>query len=247
MLGDMTSSTVLTAAPVTGRIVSPAWARLRYGLLALFGVVLLGMLTMGVRPATFTDFGAALSQGRVSAVTVVDEMPEGWSGTSTVEIRWHDGLLPRYTQVRQVRAGSGPEVTTSNDRDLHVVHGSITDELRLYAPDVTVNAAERASTTFQVANWHVPAWVTILALFGAALTVTLLITAPEPLLATRWAWFWALVSPVGFIALPLFLLLGIPRTGAVELPYSKAGRLTGGWSFILFCFLAPSLVPGLRL
>lgn len=64
MLGDMTSSTVLTSPPVTGRIVSPAWARLRYGLLALFGVILLGMLTMGVRPATFTDFGAALSQGR---------------------------------------------------------------------------------------------------------------------------------------------------------------------------------------
>ena len=97
------------------------------------------------------------------------------------------------------------------------------------------------STQFYFRDWVVPGWVTTLSLLVFALTIGLLLTSPEPRLATRWAWFWALVSPLGIVALPVYLLFGIPRTGAVERPYTRAGRLTGGWSFILFCILLAPL------
>lgn len=119
--------------------------------------------------------------------------------------------------------------------------GDLAPELNQYAPaPLTITHAQPDTTQFHVRDWIVPGWVTFLALAAWAFTLGLLITAPEPLLATRWAWFWAIMSPLGVVAMPVFLLFGIPRTGAIERPYTKAGRLTGGWAFILFCIL---LVP----
>lgn len=244
MLGDMNTS-FDAPTPLVGRTVSPTWARLRYALLAACVVVVVAAVALGIRPASWSELGRALNRGEVTQVTILNALEPGQVGEVTAEIRWHDGFMPRTTSVRQLREGlpgtSGSTIWTSEERTLHEVHGDLAPELNAYASaPLTITTAFPDSTQFHIRDWIVPGWVTVLALMVAALTIGLLITSPEPLLATRWAWFWALMSPLGIVTLPVYLLFGVPRTGAVERPYTRAGRLTGGWSFILFCIL---LVP----
>ena len=62
--------------------------------------------------------------------------------------------------------------------------------------------------------------------------VLLLATVPEPRWATRWAWFWAFITPLGVVALPLFALGSVPLPGRPA-PRPPGHRLTGGWAFLL--------------
>ncbi len=245
MLSDMSSTSFDTRLPVAGRTVPASVARIRYALLAALVVVALGAVAFGVRPASWAELTRAIDHGRVTEVTVLNALEPGQTGEVSPEIRWHDGFMPRTTSVRQVRPGTlgetGSSIWTSEDRPLHQVTGDLAPALNEYAAaPVKITTAQPVSTQFYIRDWIVPGWVTVLALAAWAFTISLVITAPEPLLATRWAWFWAIMSPLGVVAMPLFLLFGIPRTGAIERPYSRAGRLTGGWAFILFCIL---LVP----
>lgn len=230
-----------------GRPVSPVWAALRYGLLALFGAVAIGIVAFGVRPASFGELADHLRTGRVSQVTLVGELPETSTGSSTVEVRWHDGALPRFTNVWQVR-GTPEQQVSSAGVHLQMVRGSVVEHLDAHAPSPlsVTHIAERPSVTWTLVGWEVPGWVVIAALVGAAGLLFLVISGPQTLLATRWAWFWALTSVVGFAAVPVFLLWGQPRTGEPELPSTPAGRLTGGWAFLLFGVLAATLFPGPR-
>jgi hypothetical protein len=57
----------------------------------------------------------------------------------------------------------------------------------------------------------------------------LLMIGPHPWRATRWAWFWLLLPPVGNV---VFLLLSGPTPG-VPRPRNPRRRLTGGWAFWL--------------
>jgi hypothetical protein len=76
----------------------------------------------------------------------------------------------------------------------------------------------------------VPTGVVAAALLLTLCGVGLLVAGPEPWRATRWAWFWlVLTSP--FVSV-LFLLLSGP-TVAVPGPRNPRRRLTGGWAFLL--------------
>ncbi|MDO5534001.1 MAG: hypothetical protein Q4F65_05055 [Propionibacteriaceae bacterium] len=220
----------------------------RYAVLALLVAVGIGILALGTRPAPVTELGQALASGRVTEVTVANALAPGATGTATAEVRWHDGLLPRFTTVRQVAPPPGQDGGVVVSEPDQPVTTSIEEWLTGYteAPLAITHVEDRTTgTTWWLYGWKVPAWVALPGLLAGLLTLSLLITGPEPLRATRWAWFWAIGSPLSFVTLPLFLLIGLPRTGAIEQPYTKAGRLTGGWSFLLFCVLGATVMQNL--
>lgn len=70
---------------------------------------------------------------------------------------------------------------------------------------------------------------------GLAIVATLfvLINGPEPRWATRWAWFWLIMSPALVVTLPLFLIGSGPQR-PWDTPTEPIGRrLTGGWAFLI--------------
>ncbi len=250
MLDDMSTSTTWPhTPPVIGPVVTPSWARLRYLLLTLALAVGVGMLLFGTRPASFSELSSRIAQGKVTQVTVVNALPVTSTGRASAELRWHDGLVPRFTPVLQEVPGpqSDEQVVFDTTTRPYPITGSIDERLNEFAPGplALTHIEDRASTTWFHYGWKVPAWVTLVGVLVGLLTLALLVTGPQPVRATRWAWFWAIASPVSFVTIPLFLLFGVPRTGDVEQPYTRLGRLTGGWSFILFCVLVPSLLAGL--
>lgn len=251
MLDDMstTSSAPTATARPTGWTVPRSVAWFRYALLALCATVGIGMLAFGTRPADFNELGRAINAGRVTQVVIANALPENATGTASAEIRWHDGFLPRFTTVWQEIPGDEPagQVVINTTSPSYPITGRIEDRLQEYAGqplDVT-HIQDYRNTTWWLYGWKVPAWVGIGGLLGALLTLGLLVSGPQTLRATRWAWFWAISSPLSPVTIPLFLLFGVPRTGAIEQPYTKAGRLTGGWSFLLFCVLGASIVQNL--
>lgn len=242
------STSFVQAQPSTlGTPVSPVWARLRYGLVAAFLVVGVAIIAFGTRPASFFELARNLQEGTVTQVTVANALLPGSTGTTVAEIRWHDGFLPRYTEVRQVRPGEDGSPDYSGGT-MQEITGDIGANLNQYAPrPLNITSIEDwQHTTWTLLGWRVPGWVAITGALAGVATLFLLVSGPQTLMATRWAWFWAFTSVVGFAAMPVFLLWGIPRTGELEQPYTRQGRLTGGWAFILFAIVASSLLPGLR-
>ena len=233
-----------------GTTVAPFWAVLRYTLLAVFVAVAIGILTTGTRPASFVELAHNIQEGKVTQVSVVNGVTPGAEGYAQAELRWHDGVLPRWTPILHVvpeRKGDSSQVTYQGPA-MEEITGDIGERLNQYAPaPITVTrAADVQSPVWTLVGWHVAPWVGILGLVAALGTIGLLISGPQTLMATKWAWFWALSSVVGFAAAPVFMLWGMPRTGEIEQPYTRQGRLTGGWAFILFSIVASSLLPGLR-
>ncbi|GAA5017342.1 hypothetical protein GCM10023258_03530 [Terrabacter aeriphilus] len=210
----------------------------RYALLiealGLVGSVLL----LGSSPATYGDLLDGVSGGGVSEVQVSGALPDGSTGYATVSLAWTDQNRNRFAQVVQV---SDPSVAVpGGSQRTEVVTRAVADELRALDPSVrvVVTGWPESSTTF--AGWRLPSWLpgAALALWVAALV--LLANGPQPWWATRWAWFWALFSPAGVVALPLFLLVSGPPPGVPETGHTGR-RLTGGWSFLLVCFVGPAV------
>lgn len=88
-------------------------------------------------------------------------------------------------------------------------------------------------------GWHVPPVVAMSAALLFFAGFGLLIAGPQPWRATRWAWFWLLLPPVGSVA---FLLLSGPTPGLPS-PRNPRRRLTGGGgvAFLLSLLLMPLL------
>ena len=95
-----------TDAPPGVPVVSPGWGTWRVVLLAWLAVVVVAVLLTGTRPASLGDLQRGLASGEVTAVTLVGALEPGATGQTQVEILWHDGLLSRYTTVRQSRGAT---------------------------------------------------------------------------------------------------------------------------------------------
>ena len=217
--GDVGRAAVPARAP-------GAWDWFRLGLIASWLGLLVAGYALGARVTGFDRLEAAVASGAVTSVAVVGDGP-GPEGMRTQEVRWRDGLLPRSTSVRvHSPEGDGGSTEGPGARITATDVGRHLQELR---PGLRVTRAEPPSAGGEVAGWQVPVWVAGLSLFFALLTLTLLVSGPEPWRATRWAWFWlvALPSPLG---IPAFLLLSGPLPGLP--PPRRPRRLTGGWALI---------------
>lgn len=226
-----------TTAPEAGTTttvptVSRGWDTWRVALLVWLGAVIVATLLTGTRPASLAHLQGELASGQVTAVTLVGELPPGVVGSASVQIAWHDGLMPRYTEVKQVREDP---VTFFSDTSgtTSFVSSDLTEELTGLTPsgELRVTTQEhRTGSGGELYGWRVPTWTSFAAMAWLLATLFTLVSGPEPRWATRWAWFWLFTGSLGLAMVP-FTIFGLPRGGQPVRPRGR--RLTGGWAFLI--------------
>ena len=186
-----------------------------------------GALT-GSHPSTLGELKGEIRAGQVSEVFVTGGLEPGWTGSSTVELRWHSNGFDHHAEVVETTPGTA-------------------DRLARTGPGVHVLQGEPRSSHGLLLDWQVPVWVAVGAICLWLLTLGLILRGPVPHRATRAAWVWLVVlaAPVG---VPAYLVLGGP-TGIRRAPRLDAqGRrrrgLTGGWAFVLGLVLAGAANSG---
>ena len=226
------------------RVEPHAWRRVRYGLLVACLVLLGSGLLLGSAPSSFADLRDGVLSSRVDEVHVSGGLPPGATGYASVSMTWRDGGRNRFAEVVQV---SDPTAASPSDVGARqVVTADVGETLRTLDPGVRVVAETMRDTGQELAGWRVPGWLPWAALVLWFAAVALLTNGAQPWWATRWAWFWALVSPAAAaaVAVPLFLLVSGPPPGVPE-STSSGRRLTGGWAFIVIFLVAPAALAGL--
>jgi hypothetical protein len=219
----------------TGVLIEP-WAvdtghrwftRVRYGLLGCAALLMVAGLALGARNTSVGRLEGAVAAGDVHAVHVIGEGP---GNNATVGVQWKPGPIRYQTEVTRPRlhrlAARSDDPAASRDVGAY---------LRTLQPDLTVTHSPWPTSDSTVWGWSLPGWMgpAVAALLLAS--IALLVTGPEPWRATRWAWFWLIVTPIGL--LPFLLLSG--RTPPLPDPAPAGRRLTGGWAFLLMLVLVP--------
>ncbi len=163
---------------------------------------------LGTHPTPLSELRVAIASGQVHDVRVAGTLPEGATGYSTAYLRWSEGGFDRLTTVRQV---SSPE--QGDGARSEVVVGSIDQNLREVQGDGVLRIVHDDSarpTGGSMFGIELPSWVVGGALLVWVLSLLLLVSGPQPARATRWAWFWLLVSTLAPLTAVLFLVLGEP-------------------------------------
>ncbi len=224
------------AIPVAARR-TPRWlvwhGHLRLALLAALLVFAAVVPAVGTRSASLSDLRAVIEAGRVDQVSVTGALPPGATGSSTAHLLWQDGLIARVTTVLHLSDGS--QATSPGLADLDHLVGDIGHELSVGGKHVSLRAVTQVQGpgySTSLAGWHLPLWMSPVGGVLWIVAVLLLATGPEPRWATRWAWFWAFITPLAVVAMPLFALGSVPLPGRPA-PRRPGRRLTGGWAFLL--------------
>jgi hypothetical protein len=215
------------------------WDRVRYALIVGWLMVLVATPVTGERVASWGDLRALVAAGQIVSVGVSGELLAGTTGYGVVSVHWRRGMFRYTAEVVQVRGrGAGPGTGAVSD-GAPVVHATPSSLLTALRPGLQVRRDQRPPSGSPLLGWQVPhalaSFVLLLSLAGLAV----LVGGPHPGHATRWAWFWLLVSPLASI---VFLLLSGPTPG-VPGPWEPRRRLTGGWAFLLAVPLASLLAP----
>ena len=215
------------------------WDRIRWALLACWLIAAGATILTGERSSSWATVQKLVATGQVKTVRVVAELPARGTGYSLVEVHWRHGPMRYQAEVMQVRGRGRPGPEAARQGATPVLHEAPSRRLSRLQPGLQVKRDQGRSNSGQLLGWLVPSW---LALFAAALFFTglaLLIAGPQPWRATRWAWFWLQVPPVGGI---VFLLASGPTPGVPD-PRSRTRRLSGGWAFLLSLPLMGMLGP----
>lgn len=206
-----------------------SWQVLRWIALALLVLTLIAGPLVGEREGRLGELERAVRTGGTTQVLVEsrDLGPDGTpfeidSGYVTYRLVWREGWQRRFTEVgREVGTG----VTTSSS--LPRITVPVEEMLRDLDPEVQVTFAEPRTAWSMIGKYQAPAGWAVLPLLAGLLWLNILISGPEPRLATRWAWFWLAFSPAVVLVAPAYLLLG--AQGATP----GAQRLTGGWALLI--------------
>jgi hypothetical protein len=206
-------------------------------LVALWTLVLLGLVFLSPRSSTWAELEAQAAAGEVSSVRVVGGLPPGARGYSTVELEWRQGAFWRSTELVQATHGARVPAETRSDVS-QVVREDVRERLRNAGVDVDDAGAPRYTAT--VLGWEVPGWMGLSTLALWIVTLLRVVAEPRPRRATRWGWFWLvlLTVPLGPLA---FLLAGGPTARTVAAEHEREGRLTGGWAFLLALLVGSAL------
>lgn len=237
----MTTRTLYPPRTEARQAGNPApWLGYRVVLLTMLAVLTISTLVMGTRPAQLHDLTNALASGQVTEVEIYGLAPDGYEGNSLAQIVWHDGFMDRITEVMQV-SQQDSEQGSYSDPDIATVEGSLLDLLSAYSDDVHVT--DHGYRTFEhgsaIFGWRVPGWILVGSLLLGTLIMCCVGFGPEPHYATRWAWFWLIISSLGVAALIGYLVFGLRRTDRGD--HSLERRLTGGWAFLVMLLLSSAI------
>ena len=208
------------------------WDRLRTTLVLGWLLVIAAAALVGERTSSWDDVQGLVASGEVEQVRVSGELPGQGTGYALVEIHWRHGPLRYTAEVVQVRGRVSPGETAGLGAP--VVRTSPANRLSALQPGLQVTRDQRLSSGGPVLGWHVPGPVAIAAFLLTLAGLGALVSGPEPWRATRWAWFWLLLTPP--VVSVVFLVLSGPTAG-VPRPRCPHRRLTGGWAFLLFLLL----------
>lgn len=226
-----------TVAPGVGEKADPivrAWQVARGVVLGLYVVTLVLVALTGFRIESYGELRSGLERGDVTQVRAEgvlgapEAYPDGVQGVTTVRLEWQDGWHRSVTEITQA---SSVEELRSQGFDTPAgdyIIGDVGPALRQFSPDVEIIRAEPSNGIFaEAAGWEVrgmPAYLVGLLLVSF---LVLVLSGPEPRLATRWAWVWLALSPALIVTVPIFLLLGARG----QIPGRR--RLNGVVAFLL--------------
>jgi len=217
-----------------------SWDRLRYTLIIGWLIVIIATPVTGERTSSWGEVRSLVAAGKVDAVRVSGELVSRATGFSVVDVRWRHGWL-RYTaqvvHVRGQRRGLGRAAAANHDAP--VVRTSPSSRLTALQPGLEVTREQRRVDGGQLFGFQVPSALAIPAFLLFLAGLGLLMAGPRPWRATRWAWFWLLMPPVGIV---VYLVLSGPTPG-IPGPRNPERRLTGGWAFLLSLVLTAVLEP----
>lgn len=215
MLPGMATATVAPESAGTRDRAGRAWQVARWLTLLLYAVTALTVVVVGARAEPYDELQSALQRGAVDQVRVQGALdgPGGYSdgaqGVTTVRLEWREGWHRSVAEVWQV--SSLEELRSQGHGDSGRAHiiGDVEQELARISPGVEVVPAPiQSGAVGSFAGWEMRG-------LGAYLPIALLVaclgvvmTSPEPRLATRWGWAWLTLSPALVLAAPAFLLLG---------------------------------------
>lgn len=242
-LPEITTSPPLTAS---------TWAhRCRLALALAWLILAVGVIGIGERRGSFTALEQTLDAGRISSVSVEgDGLVAGADGPVTQTVHWRAQGQHRITEVVvRARAEDDQDDADAQYTDVETPwwspSGATGPPTTIIGTDVGAYLQDRhpqllvtrpsppAHLGSRYLGWQMPTWLFLPGLLVYLGTLGLLISGPQPWRATRWAWFWLFLNPIGT---PLFLLLSGP-TPLVPAPRRIERRLTGGWAFLLSLIL----------
>jgi len=219
----------------------PVRARLAGWALLVGWVLLVGTAVFtGERSSSLSDLQSAADSGDVTVVRVSGGLGDSASarGFATLELHWREGLFRYRAEVREAR----PLRAGRTDGDVPVVRAGVVTRLQASHPDLRIVSLpddHPSSFSGSMLGSQLPPLLVWGGLALGLTTLCLLIAGPQPWRATRWAWFWILgvATPLGLLS---YLVLGGP-TALSPAPRPGAGRLTGGWAFLL-AFVVSSII-----
>lgn len=174
------------------------WAdRVRWGLFVVWVVMVMSAVLTGARHGELGDLENAIADGKVTEVRISGEgLPSGATGSVRQDIYWQEGAVRRVVTV----------VSASDSAQSNTVGGAtaIGSEdaaayLRQAAPDLSIRSISERTTIASVLGWsNLPGVVAGLSiLFSLACFAHITLSPRVPWHATRWAWVWLTLTPIG--------------------------------------------------
>ncbi len=211
------------------------WDGPRLLLAVVWLVLLLSALVLHERSTSLSRLYDDVRSGQVDDVQVVGGLSafgeQRGTGFAVLEAHWsvgHRRYVVEVTEVAGQPDSTVPGVRTDDD---------VAAVLQRLDPTLQVQRqAYRSGWSATLYGTRLPGYVVPVLVAAGLATLLVLMNAPEPWRATRWAWFWLLPVPGGVLA---FLLLSGP-TPLVPAPADPGRRLTGGWAFLLGAALTPT-------
>lgn len=228
----MADTAVPAMSPPTHSI---AQVRVRVAVALVWLATAITVVLVYERDAQMAELYAAVAVGDVDSVQLVGGLPEGATGQSRVEAHWREGWINYVATAVETSPGydGGDEI------DGEALATPVRTELARIDGDVEVQR-ERFRGGLTLVSENLPGWLGATVL-GVWLTlVFILVNGPVPWRATRWAWFWLVLTPLGQLA---FLILSGPTPG-VRRPRRPDRPLTGGAAFLLGMLLSVFSLPG---
>lgn len=207
------------------------WVRVRYALIVGWLLVIVATVMLGERSASWDDIQGQVTSGEVRTVRVSGALPADATGYATVDVHWRHGLWRYIAQVVEVHGPGAPSTETLLEGTgvSAVVHTDPGVRLSRSHPGLRVLRESQHGSDSSLLGWRVPNWLGLVAFALILGGLAVLVAGPQPWRATRWAWFWLALPPVGSIA---FVLFSGP-TPLLPTPRDPTRRLSGGWAFLL--------------